>query len=570
MADQNSNEEIIDLTELIEKGASEAKPSVSEEAEIDAHIHNLNDNLLGQEDSEIEALLAQMDSADGFSPEADSPNVNNGALDASEQLDMGELGEMDKLLESLDIPDIPGISASENHAPPKAAPKASQPVAAPFGDNSLGLPDDLDNVVDELLGGIAEAGSVHAPEPASGVSALDAPNADDLLASAMSGAAPAKARSAKAAAPEMDLDADLDSLLSDLDAETAKAPPASQAKKAPAGQAKPKAEANAPKPAPAKPGVAQAAPPEPAPITDVEMEAGAEIFQAAGVSDASENALDFGANLAAELGGTAAPASAIASSDALLADLDAALEATPGAESVSEMIPDDAPVPAAAEVQLTDPGFDAGALDALNVMGAAGSMTATAQLIPAQSASASSDHAVGESTGLLAALSERVESLFAEQKFLRDAFEDRLSICEQSISEALGRLEGLEKNLTSQAGLDDLLRDGSPLHQSFAALIGTSVSNALQNAGRAETAAADSGDSGIEQRLDKRLDEQRESLSARIQTLDILCKSLSARLDSLEARVDNLEPRFNQEIEKSAASAVARILREEISRLLEG
>ena len=43
----------------------------------------------------------------------------------------------------------------------------------------------------------------------------------------------------------------------------------------------------------------------------------------------------------------------------------------------------------------------------------------------------------------------------------------------------------------------------------------------------------------------------------------------TARIDSLESRLDALEPRFNDRIEKAAAAAAARILREEISRLLE-
>ena len=44
----------------------------------------------------------------------------------------------------------------------------------------------------------------------------------------------------------------------------------------------------------------------------------------------------------------------------------------------------------------------------------------------------------------------------------------------------------------------------------------------------------------------------------------------SARLDALEKRLDELTPAFNERIEKAAASAAARILREEIARLLQG
>ena len=41
-------------------------------------------------------------------------------------------------------------------------------------------------------------------------------------------------------------------------------------------------------------------------------------------------------------------------------------------------------------------------------------------------------------------------------------------------------------------------------------------------------------------------------------------------MDALESRLDGLEPRFNEEVGKAAAGAVARILREEISRLAGG
>ena len=39
---------------------------------------------------------------------------------------------------------------------------------------------------------------------------------------------------------------------------------------------------------------------------------------------------------------------------------------------------------------------------------------------------------------------------------------------------------------------------------------------------------------------------------------------------ALESRLDTLEPRFNQQVEKAAAGAAARILREEIAKLIQG
>ena len=59
-------------------------------------------------------------------------------------------------------------------------------------------------------------------------------------------------------------------------------------------------------------------------------------------------------------------------------------------------------------------------------------------------------------------------------------------------------------------------------------------------------------------------------LAERLEKLETQARSVSARLDALEKRLDELTPAFNERIEKAAASAAARILREEIARLLQG
>jgi division protein CdvB (Snf7/Vps24/ESCRT-III family) len=51
--------------------------------------------------------------------------------------------------------------------------------------------------------------------------------------------------------------------------------------------------------------------------------------------------------------------------------------------------------------------------------------------------------------------------------------------------------------------------------------------------------------------------------------VNLTMRGASARLDAVESRLDELEPHFNDRVEKAAASAAARILREEIGRLLE-
>ena len=59
-------------------------------------------------------------------------------------------------------------------------------------------------------------------------------------------------------------------------------------------------------------------------------------------------------------------------------------------------------------------------------------------------------------------------------------------------------------------------------------------------------------------------------LVERLEKLETQARSVSVRLDALENRLDELTPAFNERIEKAAASAAARILREEIARLLQG
>ena len=64
--------------------------------------------------------------------------------------------------------------------------------------------------------------------------------------------------------------------------------------------------------------------------------------------------------------------------------------------------------------------------------------------------------------------------------------------------------------------------------------------------------------------------QQDGELAERLEKLETQARSVSARLDALEKRLDEMSPAFNERIEKAAAAAAARILREEIARLLQG
>ena len=217
-----TDEEIIDLTELIEKGEAPAAvvpPAESVKEDISVHMQSLNDGQARQGDAEIDALLAQMEAGDEQPvppPPAARADAPEHKVDPHEELDMSGMVEVDKLLDTLDIPPQP------HERGPDAAQDAD--------------PADLDNAVDDLLNAMSgsaprKPASESAQEPdvhdllAAASPQSEEPNfADDLDALLASAEAPAPAE-ASAPAPQArenpDLTADLDSLLAGLDAEQA-------------------------------------------------------------------------------------------------------------------------------------------------------------------------------------------------------------------------------------------------------------------------------------------------------------------------------------------------------------
>lgn len=173
------DEDIIDLTELIETGTSGSKNAAAAYARASAPVDD-GDSL------DFDSLLAN---AAGGGEKASSSRP----VDPNEELDMSDLGEIDNILESLNMPPQPGETT------------ASQPRTAP----SPPPEDDLDSVLDDLLGDPPP--QKKAPEPAA-----PAPEAED---------------------PISDLDADLDNILASID-EPAPAPKAAQAPKTPPVQEK--------------------------------------------------------------------------------------------------------------------------------------------------------------------------------------------------------------------------------------------------------------------------------------------------------------------------------------------
>lgn len=656
-----TDEEIIDLTELIEKGEAPAAvvpPAESVKEDISVHMQSLNDGQARQGDAEIDALLAQMEAGDE-QPVPPPPAARAAApehkVDPHEKLDMSGMVEVDKLLDTLDIPPQP------HERGPDAAQDAD--------------PGDLDNAVDDLLNAMSgsaprKPASESAQEPdvhdllAAASPQPEEPNfADDLDALLASAEAPAPAE-ASAPAPQArenpDLTADLDSLLAGLDAEQAQPATAESA----LGQ--PAAAPAAPEPAPEKTPdlemdldalLASVDAPASARPTDrsdsgecdscIDLDkllapASAPEAPASPASNLSvdQDNLPAGPDAEQNAAATAEPAQAQPASHpaaedhtpedvtpeagpALETDLDALLAAmspdqdippAPAAEDAEEVEETDAaqppletgalvpePVfpaasmenlpqaeeaadlpaveenPAEEERPESEPELDLDELlrsaiqeeaDSPATPSAASDETERPEAEPAVVADAgkTADAPEMEDLLLMPASEEdsrmeqaaRTADIPADPAALRELTElteqaarldERLQRCESELAEARARVAALEKAAAPSASLEDLLREGNPLHDRFAALIASSVSQALKTMPSGVTDAV---------------------LEERLQSVSLLGKSVSARMDALESRLDTLEPRFNQQVEKAAAGAAARILREEIAKLIQG
>ncbi|MDR2573848.1 MAG: hypothetical protein LBC94_05840 [Desulfovibrio sp.] len=172
MADpQNVNEEIIDLTELIEKGDKAAAGDVTtggktapktEENPTGTALESLNEATTVSPEGDIEALLAQMD-ADG-KDEAGAPaeplvaDDTGHVVDPHEKLDMSGMEEVDNLLSSLQIPLQPAPVEDTSQASAQDADAPGEPPTAPAADNGV-----FD--LDALLNPVATLNEVTAPLP---------------------------------------------------------------------------------------------------------------------------------------------------------------------------------------------------------------------------------------------------------------------------------------------------------------------------------------------------------------------------------------------------------------------
>lgn len=146
-------------------------------------------------------------------------------------------------------------------------------------------------------------------------------------------------------------------------------------------------------------------------------------------------------------------------------------------------------------------------------------------------------------------LTERVEQCEAA---LQEAG-DRIIALETALEAQIHASQELAANSLPRQELEDMFVEGHPLYQSLMDCIAKAVAAALASAPAPQT-EHDDAQSLVEERL---------------QPVVTAARSATARIDALETRLDALEPRFNDRVERAAAAAAARILREEIGRLLE-
>lgn len=235
-----------------------------------------------------------------------------------------------------------------------------------------------------------------------------------------------------------------------------------------------------------------------------------------------------------------------------------------GAEPVEAHMPEGVEQPSyepAAEHQAAPVAEATGAAEA-GADTAVAAVSATALEAVMDQAREASSHAIDAFAQAFDATTRAADAAEAANKLAA-----RVEQCEHALHEAGERIIALETALEAQIHaaqelaasslprqeLEDMFVEGHPLHQSLMDCIGKAVAEALASAPAPQAGTADA-QSLVEEGL---------------QPVVTAARSATARIDALESRLDALEPRFNDRVERAAAAAAARILREEIGRLLE-
>lgn len=695
MADQNTAEEIIDLTELIEKGAvpasgDAAQPAPAQNAApqadaADASALNANSPHLKGEIDELLDSVGLSDAEVSKEPlDFAAPSApTNRPVDPNEELQMPGMDDIDSLLESLNIPpqpdnretpqeiagtdhavddllnalssppaqqaaqpepnvadllsagNTPSSSAQESDLedllragmvtppPPSAAstPAAKAPAPPPEPQESTDISaDDLDALLSSVAG--------HVPPPdgqtAQSLSSDMAADLDSLLEQNDGGAAPQNAAKEEAPAPKEEVpapeasdDMSIDSLLSSMFEAPSSDAPEEDSAAAPPLQASesPTADLGLDEAAffaasETAPDTTEATPPS-FPELDVTVEdetpaagedAPASTDEPALPPPPEVDPLADDSTAERETGGAEHGESEAALPEPPEEEFsgEAPVTAEDACENLAEVFAADEATSAADEPQAVSPAAIQEALPEEDVA----FVTAPSAAVPPPSAPSvdtgsesaspadtvlSADHAASPTQDDLRKELEnvRVQAAEASSQALEafeqaldassrtvdvteavDALSRRTEQCAALLEETAQRLTDLEAAFAATQAADTqpdaaqalaeeslgaLLDVAHPLHQKFRDAVAAAVRDALQ----AEPANPD-GESVS------------SALEERLQALALTGNSTAARADALENRLDALEPRFNERVEKAAAAAAARILREEIARLLQG
>lgn len=510
-------DDIIDLTELIESGNSGDRRAASAYAKAA--------KMQAPQDDDFESILSQ---ETGGEARSDS--------DPDETLDMSGMGGIDNLLESLDMPPQPRDDA--------AAAKAAE--------------DDLDSALDDLLG----------PEPASAPKEDAAGDLDAMLSDlpADEPGESGKQAHVQAAGDMRDLDADLDDLLSSFDEPAPKTQPAAQDKAEEISADLDDILNDVAPPPPPDEVMEEEIRDSPVPQPDPEP-----------VPSEEEDII------------TRIDLPEMAPDPALEEEAAEPEPAMPEPEA-PDFADSAAPEPSAQE---PENGSSQSHMPALEM-----EAPATLQSMPAavwspetvaslcRSLSGIHDSATQQALqGFARELGEQsahIEDFAAQMEQLAK----RVMACESRLSAARVKIANLEKSMESAAALDDLLREGTPLHAGFMGLIAAAVSTALQNF----SLEAPRPDPDVLKRLDSltvRVAETSErvaDLEKRVETgesqaaggdTDDMGKLINglentdARIGALEKKLAKLNDDIGEKLEKTAAATAAKVLQEEIARLIQ-
>lgn len=455
------------------------------------------------------------DQDDDFEAVLAQQTVASRKVDPDESLDMSEMGGIDNLLDSLDIPNQPRE---------KAAPARREP-------------DDLDNALDDLLGPDEGASKGSSSEADLDSLLEDLPGSEDTVQSAP----PPEKEPPLPKPSHADIDSDLDDILSSFDS-----PATPEAPAAPQEETETELTADLDDILNDVPP-----PPEPEPVMDMEK-----------LTPPVEQL----------------PPEEIEPS----AQEDEEQEPIAEAEDVPEPpLQESTPAPKLHEPELEDPEARVPATHA-----AASIWSPEAVASICHNLALSQDGATQQSLqGFARELGEQsahIEDMGARLELLSK----RIIACESRLSAARVKMNSLEKAIESTAAIDDLLREGTPLHSGFMGLIAAAVSSALQNFSFA-TPAPDpdllnridslavrlAETSGRVSELEKRIDaEEKQTGSSEMEDMGKLINGLEntdARLTSLERRLVDMDSQISEKLEKTAAATAARVLQEEIAKLIQ-